>query len=85
MSWFLVDRDWVYHVTEFSALAFSTACVILMTTELRSTYQREVDSFGAQYIPTEIGIVYIVAPCLLLAVVRAVAVVTAAAAAVLLH
>ncbi|CAM9774961.1 unnamed protein product, partial [Sphacelaria rigidula] len=68
MRWFLNDRDRVYHVAEFFALAFSTACVILMTTQLKTTYQKDVDSFGALHIPTEFGIVYIVAPCLLLAV-----------------
>lgn len=41
----------------------------LMTTQLKSSYQKEADSFGALYVPTEYGIVYIVVPCLLLAVV----------------
>lgn len=61
--------DHVYHVAEFFALGFSTACVVLMSTQLKTTYQRDVDSFGALHVPSEFGIVYIVVPCLLFAVV----------------
>ncbi|CAN0370254.1 unnamed protein product [Pylaiella littoralis] len=60
--------DFIYHVAEFGSLSLAAGCVVLMMTKLKSTYQKEVDSFGALYIPTEWGTLYIFVPCLLLAV-----------------
>lgn len=59
--------DFVYHVAEMASLGLATACVVLMSTRLKSTYQQDVDSFGALHIPTEFGTAYILVPCLLLA------------------
>lgn len=53
------------------SLLVAVACVGLMMTTLKSSYQKEADSFGALHIPTELGALYIAVPCLLLAVVRA--------------
>ena len=66
----LPKSDFVYHVAEMASLALAGACVVLMSTRLKSTYQKDVDSFGALHVPTEFGTVYILVPCLLLAMVR---------------
>lgn len=65
-----VTSDFVYHVAELASLALAASCVALMSTKLKSTYQKDVDSFGALHVPTELGTVYIFVPCLLLALVR---------------
>lgn len=65
-----VSSDFVYHVAELASLLLAGACVVLMSTKLNSTYQREVDTFGALHIPSEWGTLYIFVPCLLLAMVR---------------
>lgn len=59
-------------MAEILSMLVALACVGLMMTTLKSSYQKEADSFGALHIPTELGALYIVVPCLLLAVVRAV-------------
>eukprot|EP00752_Nemacystus_decipiens_P002556 g2397.t1 len=61
--------DFVYHAAEICSLIMAAGCVVLMSTKLKSTYQKEVDSFGALHVPTEWGTLYIFVPCLLLAVV----------------
>lgn len=65
-----VASDFVYHVAEMASLLLVGACVVLMSTKLSSTYQREVDTFGALHIPSKWGTLYIFVPCLLLAMVR---------------
>lgn len=62
--------DFVYHVAELASLALAASCVALMSTTLKSTYQKDVDSFGALHVPTELGTIYIFVPCLVLALVR---------------
>lgn len=61
--------DFVYHGAEIASLALAVGCVVLMSTKFKSTYQQDVDSFGALHVPTEWGTLYIFVPCLLLAMV----------------
>ncbi|CAM9679612.1 unnamed protein product [Ectocarpus sp. 12 AP-2014] len=61
--------DFVYHGAEIASLALAVGCVVLMSTKFKSTYQQDVDSFGALHVPTEWGTLYIFVPCLLLAIV----------------
>lgn len=63
------SSDFVYNAAEICSLALAAGCVVLMSTKLKSTYQKDVDSFGALHLPTEWGTLYIFVPCLLLAVV----------------
>lgn len=64
------NSDFVYHGAEIASLALAVGCVVLMSTKFKSTYQQDVDSFGALHVPTEWGTLYIFVPCLLLAMVR---------------
>lgn len=68
-SFFLFLSDRIYHLVEIAALVLSGACVGVMATQLKSTYQHDVDSFGALHVPSEFGILYIFVPCLALALV----------------
>ena len=66
---FVFPSDFVYHAAEICSLILAAGCVVLMSTKLKSSYQKEVDSFGDLHVPTEWGTLYIFVPCLLLAVV----------------
>ena len=63
-------RDFVYHAAEIVSLLVALACAVLMVTKLKSSYQKEIDSFGALHLPTELGALYIAVPCAVLALVR---------------
>ncbi|CAN0013874.1 unnamed protein product [Ascophyllum nodosum] len=59
--------DFVYHAAEIVSLLVALACAVLMVTKLKSSYQKEIDSFGALHLPTELGALYIAVPCAVLA------------------
>jgi ER lumen protein retaining receptor len=60
--------DWFYQATEVLALALVIGLVVAVTFVFNRSYGRGADSFGAKYIPPQLGVVYLVAPALLLAI-----------------
>ncbi|CAN0108418.1 unnamed protein product, partial [Discosporangium mesarthrocarpum] len=61
--------DFVYHTAEIGALLLALTGVLLMYTRLKSTYEAEADSFGNLHVPSEYGALYLILPCVVLAVV----------------
>ncbi len=60
--------DWFYHVVE--VLSLTSVCLVMYGTfgPLKSTYDAKYDKFGNIHVPPQFGIVYLVAPCVLLAI-----------------
>lgn len=61
--------DWLYHVIEFFALFFSASALYGCLGPFKSTYQKELDTFGEFNVPDGFGIVYLVVPVFLLALI----------------
>jgi ER lumen protein retaining receptor len=61
--------DWFYHVIEF--LSFGSVGLVLygIMGPLKSTYDSRFDKFGNLNVPNEYGIVYLLVPTLLLAII----------------
>lgn len=60
--------DWLYSLIEFTAFVLACVCVYLVMFQFKSTYDINKDVFGNLHVPSEFGIVYIVVPCILLAI-----------------
>uniref|UniRef100_A0A7S2GHT0 ER lumen protein-retaining receptor n=1 Tax=Octactis speculum TaxID=3111310 RepID=A0A7S2GHT0_9STRA len=61
--------DWFYHVVEFTSLVSACVAVYQLFYKYRGTYDDSKDAFGNLGIPSFLGVLYIVLPCLILAVI----------------
>lgn len=61
--------DWFYHAVEFLSFAAVTLAVVCMFTTLSSTYEKKYDLFGNLHIPDDFGIIYLLVPCVVLAII----------------
>jgi hypothetical protein len=61
--------DWFYPTVEIVALCLSLALIALTVTQFHSTYEAQDDVFGNLYVPSKFGVVYLVCPTLLLAMI----------------
>ena len=59
--------DWFYHTVEVASLVLVCISVACIFGPFMSTYEEKFDKFGNLWVPNMTGIVYIVVPCLLLA------------------
>lgn len=62
--------DWLYSLLEISAMAMCCIVIYLVTGRFNSTYELRYDTFGWLHIPTELGALYILVPCVFLGMVR---------------
>jgi len=60
--------DWFYHLVEILSFIAVILAVAGMLTILSSSYEKKYDLFGNLYIPGELGIAYLVIPCVILAI-----------------
>lgn len=60
--------DWMYHVVEFGSFASVGLVLYGAYGPLKSTVDAKYDKFGNLHVPDELGTVYLLVPCLLLAV-----------------
>jgi len=61
--------DWFYHFVESMSLIAVCLALYGLFGPLVSTYAENHDRFGNLYIPSEFGAVYILVPCILMAVI----------------
>lgn len=61
--------DWLYSFLEITALGLCCGVIYLVTTRFNSTYELRYDTFGWLHVPTELGALYILVPCILLGMV----------------
>jgi ER lumen protein retaining receptor len=61
--------DWFYHVVETMSFIAVGMALYGMFGPLLSTYAEKHDRFGNLHIPSELGTLYLVIPCVLLAVI----------------
>jgi len=59
--------DWFYHVVEFSSLGLVALAIYQLKFKYGATYSEDKDVFGNFQIPSELGVLFIVIPCFLLA------------------
>lgn len=59
--------DWFYHVVEVLSLVFASAAVYLVSNRHAATYDDKFDAFGNMHIPSKLGSLYLLVPCVLLA------------------
>ena len=59
--------DWFYHVIEFASLASVALVLFGAFGPLKSTYDAKYDKFGNLNVPAEYGVVYLVVPCVVMA------------------
>lgn len=62
--------DWLYSFLEIVALVLCCGVIYLVTVRFNSTYELRYDTFGWLHVPTELGLLYILVPCILLGMVR---------------
>jgi len=61
--------DWIYPAVEFLSLAMCLTCVVLIQGKFKDSYKPDLDTFGAtSAVPSQFGIVFLVGPAMLLAV-----------------
>jgi ER lumen protein retaining receptor len=60
--------DWFYHVIEIVSLLCVGLLLYGILGPLISTYAEKHDRFGNLHIPSEFGAVYLLAPCIVLAI-----------------
>ncbi len=60
--------DWFYHLVESLSLIAVTLTVYLIFFPLISTYEEKYDKFGNLHIPSELGAIYLLVPCVILAI-----------------
>jgi len=61
--------DWFYHTVEFISLAAIAAAIFGIIAPLKHSYDVKYDLFGNLHIPDSLGIVYVLLPCIVLAVI----------------
>lgn len=62
--------DWLYSFLEISALAMCCGVIYLVMVRFNTTYEQRYDTFGWLHVPTELGALYILVPCILFGMVR---------------
>ena len=65
--------DWLYSFLEIVALSLCCGVIYLVTVRYNSTYELRYDTFGWLHLPSELGALYILLPCVLFGMVRVVA------------
>ncbi|CAE7774093.1 KdelR [Symbiodinium microadriaticum] len=61
--------DWFYHFVEIISFLAVCCAIYILFGPLRSTYERKYDKFGNLNVPDYLGVVYLLGPCVLLAIV----------------
>ena len=59
--------DWFYHTVEIASLVAVIVALIAIFFPFLATYQENFDKFGNLFVPNVFGIVYLVVPCIVLA------------------
>lgn len=59
--------DWFYHFVEFVSLASTGLALYGAIVAFKNTYDEKYDRFGNLHIPSQFGAVYLIGPCILLA------------------
>ncbi|RLN91371.1 hypothetical protein BBJ28_00008692 [Nothophytophthora sp. Chile5] len=62
--------DWLYSFLEIIALVLCCGVIYLVTMRFNSTYELRYDTFGWLHLPTELGGLYILLPCILVGMVQ---------------
>lgn len=62
--------DWLYSFLEISALAMCCVVIFLVMVKFNASYEQRYDTFGWLHVPTELGALYILVPCILMGMVR---------------
>uniref|UniRef100_M4C2T2 ER lumen protein-retaining receptor n=1 Tax=Hyaloperonospora arabidopsidis (strain Emoy2) TaxID=559515 RepID=M4C2T2_HYAAE len=57
--------DWLYSFLEIVALSLCCGVIYLVTVRYNSTYELRYDTFGWLHLPSELGALYILLPCVL--------------------
>lgn len=57
--------DWLYSLLEIMAFLMVLGVIYLIMFQYKSTYEVKYDAFGNLHVPEELGIVYLVVPCIL--------------------
>ncbi|KAG5192641.1 er lumen protein retaining receptor 1 [Tribonema minus] len=60
--------DFIYHAAEMLSMALAAACLFYMHTRFERSYQRDYDTFGSVGLPSHLGTLYMIVPCVVLAV-----------------
>lgn len=60
--------DWLYHVIEFMSLAFVGTALWGCLVPFKKSYQAEFDKFGEMHVPLGWGVIYLIIPCFILAI-----------------
>lgn len=60
--------DWLYHIIEISALAFTASALYACMGPYKRTYQGDLDTFGEMNVPAGFGAIYLAVPVFILAV-----------------
>lgn len=61
--------DWFYHFVEFLSLSAAFAAMYGIFMPFISSYEEKFDKFGNFQIPNEFGVVYLIVPCFVLAMI----------------
>ena len=61
--------DWFYHAVECMSLVSVAVAIYGVFGPLISTYDEKYDKFGNLHVPNEFGIVFLVAPCIIFAII----------------
>lgn len=60
--------DWFYGLVEVMAFFLCLGCIYIVMFTFKSTYDIQKDLFGNLHVPSEFGVVYIIVPCVIFAV-----------------
>jgi hypothetical protein len=61
--------DWFYQAVEILSLSMVLGLIAAVAVIYKRSYGRGADSFGDKYLPSEVGVVWLVVPALLLAII----------------
>jgi ER lumen protein retaining receptor len=61
--------DWFYHVVEIISFISVSFATYLLFLPLMSTYDEKYDKFGNLHIPDRLGALYLLGPCVLMALI----------------
>ncbi len=54
-------------MVEFCSLAFAVLGIYLLKFKFGATYDEDKDAFGNLFIPTQLGVIYVIVPCFIVA------------------
>ncbi len=60
--------DWFYHFAEIMSFLFVFIAIYGLLGPMISTYEEKYDRFGNFKIPNEFGVIYLIVPCIILAI-----------------